>query len=122
MSDQDPNVSNDQLPEETKVLVLDEIGTFTPAPLAPKTETPEADHGAVSYDTPPEVRGRTITVDFNELPGPQPEPAMCCTGAINASLQFNGRRTLCLACETIYQYGFRVGKQSTVRRPRRRLR
>ena len=117
MPDQEPNVTSDQLPEETKVLLLDEMGNFIPqTPADPKTETPEADQGAVSYDTPPEVRGRTITVDFNELPGPQPEPALCCTGAINASLQFNGRRTLCLACATIYQYGFRVGKQSTVRR------
>jgi hypothetical protein len=39
---------------------------------------------------------KMITIEGDEMAEPQAELVPCCTGAINASLQFNGRRMLCL--------------------------
>lgn len=116
-------MANGELPEETKVIVLDETGTFVLPPTdESQLNTQPTDQGRVHYDTPPGVRGNTITIDFNELTEPQPEPDVCCAGAIDASRHMNGRRTLCLKCATIYQYGFKIGRAPSRRRPRGRLR
>ena len=101
------------LKEDTKVLEFDDVGTEeTPS------ETVTTDRGSVTYDTPPEQRGRTIVIDFEEQSEPEAErqPIPCCTGAMQASLQQRGKRVLCVACATVYQYGFRVERRPDLRR------
>lgn len=107
------------LREDTKVLALGDIG---------KAEAPHdtltTDRGIVTYDSPPEERGRTIVIDFEERSEPRPEhqAVPCCTGAVQASLQQWGRRTLCVACAKVYQQGFRVDCRPDLRRRLQRSR
>jgi hypothetical protein len=117
-------VANNRSQEELKDVTVDDREEQSLLPTDAPQEAPGSHSGTVQYDVPPPVRGKTITIHFDEMvdpeldamTDPQPGPVSCCTGAINASLELNGRRILCLGCATIYQYGFKVRQMSGVRR------
>lgn len=49
------------------------------------------------------------------------EAVPCCIGAMRTSLQFSGRRVLCVSCKTIFRFGHPIGQaavQIGQRRPR----
>jgi hypothetical protein len=110
------DVSDHRSQEKPEAIKVDDSAEQSLFPADVSQKTPQTHSGTVQYDMPPPVRGKTITIEFDEMTEPQPEPVPCCTGAIHASLQFNGRRMLCLGCATIYQYGFKVGQMHGVRR------
>ena len=108
-------VDNRSQEEPKELLAVDDMEEESLPLAADPQEAPLTHSGTVQYDVPPDVRGKTITINFDEMTEPQPGPVPCCTGAIDASLQCS-RRMLCLGCATVYQYGSTIGQMRGVRR------